>query len=127
MPGKLTYEYAVIRFVPLVEREEFINVGVIVFSKRKNFLQMKFNIEPSRIKALAGENIFPDLAAYLQTWEKVCQGGQDGGPIGLLDTPFRFRWLTASRSTIIQSSKVHPGLCEDPQEVLEKLFQKYVL
>ncbi len=127
MPGKYTYEYAVIRFVPLVEREEFINVGVIVFSKRKNFLQMKYKLESNRIEALSGENHFGELDAYLQTWDKICKGGQEGGPIGLMETPFRFRWLTATRSTIIQASKVHPGLCEDPQGVLEKLLQKYVV
>ena len=127
MADKFTYEYAVIRYVPLVEREEFVNVGVIVFSKRKNFLQMKYKLEPSRIEAIARDHQFEELDVYLQTWEKICQGAPEGGPIGLMDTPFRFRWLTAIRSTIIQSSKVHPGLCDNPQEVLERLFQKYVL
>lgn len=127
MQDRVTYEFAIIRLVPKVEREEFINVGAIVFSKRKKFLSMKFTIDRTRIKAFASEIDAEAIEAYLKAWELVCEGETKGGAIGKLDLPSRFRWLTASRSTIIQSSKPHPGLCFDPQKELDILFEKHVL
>ncbi|MDW7690863.1 DUF3037 domain-containing protein [Flammeovirgaceae bacterium SG7u.111] len=127
MQDKVTYEYAVIRVVPKVEREEFLNVGVILFSKRKKYLGIRYHIDEKRLKAFSAD-LDPDmLKNYLEAWEKVCQGGKEGGCIGQLDLPSRFRWLVASRSTIIQSSKTHPGLCHNPEQVLENLFQSKVL
>jgi len=127
MQDRVTYEFAIIRLVPKVERGEFINVGAIVFSKRKKFLGMKFLVNRKRIQAFTSE-IEPDIIEdYLKAWEKVCEGEPKGGAIGKLDLPSRFRWLTASRSTIIQSSKPHPGLCFDPEQELENLFEKNVL
>lgn len=127
MLNKVTYEYAIIRVVPKVEREEFINVGVILFSKRKRFLDLKYQIDADRLLAFAPELDLELIRSYLKSWELICQGGQAGGPIGQLEIQVRFRWLTANRSTIIQSSAVHPGLCEHPKEVLERLFTAYVL
>jgi len=127
MQDKQVYQYAFIRFVPRVEREEFINVGVVVYCKRKRFLKVKFHINETRIKALFAEANIPELEAYLKTWDLIAQGEKEGGAIAQLDLSGRFGWLTATRSTIIQSSPVHPGICNDPQVVLDNLFEKYVL
>ncbi len=127
MQDRCTYEFAIIRIVPKVEREEFMNVGAILFSKRKKFLDMKFEIDRNRLEAFSKEIDTEALNAYLKAWKLICNGEPEGGAIGKLDLASRFRWLTASRSTIIQSSKPHPGLCHDPEKELEDLFKKYVL
>ncbi|WP_339711634.1 DUF3037 domain-containing protein [uncultured Kriegella sp.] len=127
MQDRCTYEFAIIRIVPKVEREEFFNVGAILFSKRKKFLGMKFEINQSRLDAFSKELDINTLNTYLQAWKMVCEGERQGGAIGKMDLASRFRWLTASRSTIIQSSNTHPGLCLDPEKELADLFQKYVL
>ena len=127
MQDRVIYEYAVIRFVPKVEREEFLNVGVILFSKRKKYLAVKYKIDEARILAFSADADVDSLQEYLKAWELICQGEPQGGDIGKLDLAARFRWLTASRSTIIQSSKTHPGRCYDLPKVLESLFNRYVL
>lgn len=126
MPDKVTYEYAVIRVVPRVEREEFMNVGVILFSKRKRYLGLKYKIDEKRITAFSPEVDIDQLKAYLKAWEEVCAGQPKGGPIGKQDQAYRFRWLTANRSTIVQSSRPHPGICESPERLLGELFEFYV-
>lgn len=129
MPDKEVYEYAVIRLVPRVEREEFINVGVIVFCKKKNFLEVRYHLDSNRINSFIGdlELDLEEVAAYLHTWELIASAHADGGQIAQLDPPNRFRWLTNARSTIIQSSKVHVGRCSDPAKILDQLFAEYVL
>lgn len=127
MPDKHVYEYALIRLVPRVERGECVNVGVILFCKRKKYLEMKVHLDESRLVALFPEIDLEEVHAYLGVWDLICKGDPEGGEIAKLDTPERFRWLTAMRSTIIQNSKVHPGMCAEPEAVLEKLFQEYVL
>ena len=127
MHDRVTYEYAVIRLVPKVEREEFLNIGVILFSKRKKFLGIKYNIDEQRINAFSNEVDTDLIKKYLEAWELICKGGPEGGSIGACDLGFRFRWLVANRSTIIQSSKTHPGLCHDPEAVLADIFKRYVL
>jgi hypothetical protein len=127
MQDKVTFEYAIIRVVPKVEREEFLNVGAIVFSKPKKFLGMKYLINEARLKAFSKELEVADLTKYLEAWEAVCAGSSEGGAIGQLDLADRFRWLTAARSTIIQSAQPHPGLCADPEKELEWLFKTFVL
>ena len=127
MQNRVTYEYAVIRVVPRVEREEFLNVGVIVYSKRKKYLGIKYNIDEKRLKAFSAEIDIDLLKRYLEAWALVCKGGREGGAIGQMEMPYRFRWLTAYRSTIIQSSRIHPGVCENPEQILEKLFAYYVM
>jgi hypothetical protein len=127
MQDKCTFEYAIIRVVPKVEREEFFNVGVILFSKRKKYIEMKYHIDPEKLKAFSPDIDLDQLNEYLNAWKLVCLGEPSGGPIGKMELPDRFRWLTSSRSTIIQSSKTHPGLCLDPQKELEDIFEKYVL
>lgn len=127
MPDKSIYEYAIIRVVPKVERGEFLNVGVILFSKRKKYLDMKFHLDEKRLTIFSSEIDIAELKEYLNAWEAVCKGSDAGGTIGKLEIQVRFRWLTANRSTIIQSSPVHSGLCEDMDELLGKLYSKYVL
>lgn len=127
MHNRVIYEYSVIRLVPKVEREEFLNIGVILFSKRKKFLGMKYLIEKDKVLSFSKGVDLDNIKRYLEAWQLVCQGGKGSGPIGQLDMASRFRWLVAARSTIIQSSRPHPGLCEDPEVVLGYLFQRYVL
>ena len=127
MQDKVTYEFAVIRLVPKVEREEFINMGVILFSKSKRFLEMKFAVDEQKIKSFCKNLDIESIRDYLTAWELVCKGKPGSGPIGEMDIASRFRWLTASRSTIIQSSKTQPGLCHHPEKILEELFELYVL
>lgn len=126
MSDKVTYEFAIIRLVPKVERGECLNVGVILFSKSKRFLDMKYQVDCNRIQAFSPKVDCEEIEDYLKTWAMVCAGKPRTGTISQLDVPSRFRWLTAARSTIIQCSSVHPGLCNDPQYVLGKLFNKYV-
>ncbi len=127
MQDRCTFEYAIIRIVPKVEREEFFNVGVILFSKRKKFLEIKYYIDPEKLKAFACEIELDVLNDYLNAWKLICQGAPAGGKIGTLELSDRFRWLSACRSTIIQSSKTHPGISIDPEKELEDIFKKYVL
>ena len=127
-PSSLIFcAFAVIRVVPKVERDEFLNVGVILFSKPKKYLGIKYKIDEKRLKAFSDEIDTDQLNEYLKAWELVCLGDPEGGSIGKLELAARFRWLTASRSTIIQSSETHSGLCHDPEKVLEDLFKLYVL
>jgi hypothetical protein len=127
MQNRETYEFAIIRVVPKVEREEFLNVGVILFSKRKKYLKMAYQIDEKRMAAFSCNIDVVALNEYLKSWEQVCQGVPNGGKIGEMELSLRFRWLTASRSTIIQSSKTHPGLSDNPQKELEDLFEFFVL
>ncbi|UMB59637.1 DUF3037 domain-containing protein [Lutibacter sp. A80] len=127
MQDKYTFEYAIIRIVPKVEREEFFNVGVILFSKRKKFLGIKYQINEAKLKSFSPDlelNVFNE---YLKGWELICEGEPSGGKIGKLELSDRFRWLAACRSTIIQSSKTHPGLTSNPEKELQDIFEKYVL
>ena len=126
MPGNL-FEYAVVRVVPRVEREEFLNVGVIVYCAQQKFLQLKYSIDENRLKAFCEKTDIDMLREYLDGFEQVCKSSAASGEIGKLSMPERFRWLTATRSTVVQTSKVHPGLCEDAGEMLEKLFEDLVV
>lgn len=127
MQGKYLFEYAVIRIVPRVEREEFLNVGVILYSKEKKFLQCIFTLDEERVRAFAPGTDIAEVRAYLCAFELVCKGGKEGGPIGQLDLSLRFRWLTATRSTVLQTSKVHSGFSSDLPETLNKLHAQLVL
>lgn len=127
MQEKYLFEYAVIRIVPKVEREEFFNVGIILFCKEQKFLQTMYTVNDDRIKAMDEKADIPEINAYLQAFEKICKGVKEGGPIAQLDMASRFRWLTAQRSTILQTSKVHPGFCQNPQQALIRLHEQLVL
>jgi len=127
MPDKVTFEYAIIRLVPRVEREEFFNVGVILFSKRKKYLGVKFNVNKNKLKAFSCELDLDTINNYLKSWELISKGDASAGKIGQFEISDRFRWLAASRSTIIQSSKTHSGLTDDPEKELNSIFENYVL
>ena len=127
MPDKHTFEFSVIRLVPKVEREEFMNVGVLVFCKRKKYLGIKFAVNEKRLTAFSEDLDIELINQYLKAWELICAGRAKGGPIGELEVSDRFRWLSASKSTMIQCSKTHPGLCSHPEKVLDDAFNRYVL
>ncbi|GAK89037.1 hypothetical protein JCM19297_3561 [Nonlabens ulvanivorans] len=127
MQDRFTFEYAIIRIVPKVEREEFFNAGVIMFCKRKKYIGIKYNVNPNKLKALDPDADIDVFEEYLNAWKLVCDGTPSGGKIGAMELSDRFRWLSACRSTIIQSSKTHSGLTDDPQKTLEELFENYVI
>ncbi|MCY6489400.1 DUF3037 domain-containing protein [Leptolyngbya sp. GGD] len=126
MPSHFTYDYAIIRVVPKVEREEFINVGVIVSCGVKRFLDARIELDESRLLALDPTLDIEMIREHLAVIPKICQGGAQAGAIGQLPHRERFHWLVAPRSTIIQTSKVHTGLCQDLQAVLEHLMNRMV-
>ena len=126
MQEKHSFEYAVIRIVPRVEREEFLNVGVILFCKRAGFLQAIITLDEQRLRAFSPATDVEEVKTYLDAICNISKGGQQAGPIGRLDAGSRFRWLTATRSTIVQTSKVHTGLSADPAETLRQLHAELV-
>ena len=126
MQEKKLFEYAVIRIMPRVERGEFINVGVILYCASRKFLQLKYEIQSKKINTLCTECDLDEIKSYLDIFQRICQGDKTAGPIAILPTAERFRWLTATRSTIVQASRVHPGLCNEPEEMLNNLFEKLV-
>jgi hypothetical protein len=127
MQQKYLFEYAVIRVVPRVEREEFLNIGVILYCAKQQFLQAKYLLDETRLRAFSHELDIAELKEHICALERICLGDKAAGPIGKLDIASRFRWLTATRSTVVQTSKVHPGFCEDPLETLEKIFEQLVV
>lgn len=127
MQEKHLFEYAVIRVVPRVEREEFINTGVILYCASQRFLKVIFQVDEKKIHALYNDTDLREIEGFLKAWEKICIGGKSGGTIGSLPVASRFRWLTATRSSVVQASKVHPGFCINPEETLLRLFQEVVL
>jgi hypothetical protein len=110
-----------------VEREEFINVGVILYCKKHAFLQTKFTVTADRLLALCPQASVGEITSHLQALEQISMGNLQAGPIAALDPASRFRWLTAKRSTVVQTSAVHPGLCKDPLETLIHLHDQLVL
>lgn len=120
------FEYAVIRIVPRPEREEFVNAGVILFCAEKKFLDMRAQVSEAKLRALDPDTGMDDILLHLRAFEEICCGKNPDSPISKLDLASRFRWLTATRSTVLQTSKVHPGLCEDPEVTLEKLLNQLV-
>lgn len=121
------FEYAVIRVVPRVEREEFLNVGVILFCSRQGFLQTRYELNVERLKLFSVPLDPQELREYLKAFEQISKGTPQGGSIGKPPIADRFRWLTAMRSTVVQTSPVHPGLCLNAHETLEKLHTELVL
>ena len=121
-----SFEYAVIRVVPRVEREEFLNVGVILFCLESRFLKAVVHLDEKRLSALAANADVAALRDHLQAFQKVADGAEDGGPIARLTQRERFRWLVAPRSTVIQVSPVHAGLCDDPDQAVQQLFDRLV-
>ena len=121
------FEYAVIRIVPQVEREEFLNAGVILYCPKLKFLECRCSIDPNRLCSFSNKIDIAEVKAHLHAFAEICRGSKGASPIAELDMASRFRWLTATRSTVVQSSKVHPGLSADPLATLEKLYAEQVL
>jgi hypothetical protein len=126
VPDPSTYDYAVIRVVPRVEREEFVNAGVIVSCPARGFLEARIEVDEARLIALDPAIDMEAVRAHLATIPAICAGGEKAGPIGKLPPKERFRWLTAPRSTIIQTSAAHSGRCDDPAQLLEHLLATMV-
>lgn len=126
MQEKLLFEYAVIRVMPQVERGEFINVGVIVYCAAQRFLQTMFEINKNRLTIFSSQIDATELQERLLAFQKICAGSAEGGPIAKLPIASRFRWLIATRSTIVQTSPVHPGLCTSPSDALIRLYDQLV-
>jgi len=126
VPAELTYDYAIIRVVPRVERGEQINVGVILSCVDGEFLAARIELDTARLLALDPAIDVEAIRAGLATIPAVCAGGPDAGPIGELAPRGRFRWLVSPRSTIIQMSPVHTGRTTDPAAALERLVDTMV-
>lgn len=121
------FEYAVIRIVPRVEREEFLNTGAILYCAKLKFLATRFEINQERLQVFCEQLDIAQVHENLLAFERICRGGEGAGPIGRLDIASRFRWLTATRSTVVQCSKVHPGFCTDAAATLDRLYTQLVL
>lgn len=127
MQNKHLYEYAVIRVLPAVEREEFLNVGIILFCKREKFIRVHYVVDERKLQLFSKELDLEQLRENLQSFGKVAEGAQHCGPIAAMDVASRFRWLTAVRSSSLQTSRPHPGLCDDLEATAERLFGELVL
>lgn len=126
MPAKRSFDYALVRVVPRVEREEFVNAGVILFCRQRDFLGARIELDRDRLRALWPQADLPLIEEHLAAIPLVCAGGDGAGPIGKLTLPERFHWLVSPRSTVIQVSPVHAGLCEDPERALEELVDRMI-
>lgn len=127
MHEKHLFEYAVIRIVPCVEKEEFINAGIILYCASKKFLQVIYKLNEKKLNAFAADINLHEIEARLNAFQQIANGEKEGGTIAALPIASRFRWLAATKSTVIQTSPVHPGLCIDPYETMMKLFEQIVL
>ncbi len=121
-----SYDYAVIRVVPRVEREEFVNAGIIVLCSARDFLEARIELDEPRLLALAPGADLESIHRHLASIPVICRGGDGAGPIGRLSARERFDWLVAPRSTVIQTSVVHTGRCTDPAAVIERLLDTMV-
>jgi len=124
-PG-VWYSYAIVRVVPRVERGEYVNVGVVLFVRERRYLAARIEVDPVRLLALAPDLDLPLVERHLASFLAICEGGHTGGPLADLPPAERFHWLTAPRSTIIQTSPAHVGLTLDPPAELDRLLDAYV-
>lgn len=121
------YEYAVIRLVPKVEREEFFNIGLVMFSKKEKYIRVEFHLCADKFKLMHNKLDYEDVTENLKSFQKIAKGEKEGGPIALLEIPERFRWLTAVRSAVVQTSRPHPGKSTDLDATFNRLFEELVL
>jgi DUF3037 family protein len=126
VPAHSSFDYAIIRVVPRVEREEFINAGVILYCLTRRYLDARVELDERRLLALAPDADVELLRSHLESIPRLCAGGKAAGPIGQLPQKERFHWLVAPRSTMLQTGPVHSGLCEEPTKALEHLMQRMV-
>ncbi len=124
MPPPTSYDYAVLRVVPRVECEEFVNAGVVVFCLERQFLDARVVVDEARLKALWPQIDVELVRQHLHAFCAIAEGDSDAGPIARLSLRERFHWLVSPRSTIIQVSPVHTGICDDPRKVVEHLMQR---
>ncbi len=127
MSTKEVFEYAILRFVPNIEREEFVNIGVLLYSRHLRFIGILTHLDTNKILALDKEADLELLQNYVTAFEKIANGKCSQEGIGNLEPHERFRWLTANRSTIIQASSIHTGITADAETTLNQLFNTYVL
>jgi Protein of unknown function (DUF3037) len=120
------YSYAVVRVVPRVERGEFLNVGVVLFSRELDFLGARLEVDSERLRALAPDVDLATVERHLAMFEAIALGQPDGGPIAALPRPERFHWLVAPRSTMIQTSPTHVGRSPNAEAALEELLNEFV-
>jgi hypothetical protein len=121
-----SYDYAIIRVVPNVERGECINVGALLFSRTQRFLRVRIHLDQARVLALAPDLDLVAIQQELDDIVRICEGGPEAGPLGQMSQSERFHWLVSPRSTIIQTSQVHTGLCTDLERTLEHLLKTMV-
>ena len=126
MQLKHQYEYAIVRVVPVVEREEFVNVGVILFCKKEKFMRMKYHLSQDKILMLKPDADLEEIRKNLEAFRIIAYGEKEGGPIALLDQVERFRWLSAVRSASIQTSRPHTGLSDNLEKTFNTLFDEMV-
>lgn len=126
MPALLSFDYAVLRVVPRVEREEFVNAGVVLFCKELDFLEARVELDRDRVRALHPGADLALIEDHLNAVVAIASGGEGSGPIGRLSIRERFHWLVSPRSTVLQVSAVHTGLCESPEQALEQLMDSVV-
>ncbi len=126
MHAPASYDYAIVRVVPRVERGEFLNVGIILFCRTRRFLHTRLALDIHRLSIFAPSLDLEEVQYHLDLFVRVSTGGKDAGPIGALSQSERFHWLVSPRSTIIQTSPMHSGLCADPEETLQALLEKLV-
>lgn len=127
MSEKTVYEYAVVRVVPRVEREEFINVGVALYCKKQRYADVKLFVDEAKCRALYADVDLALILRHLDSFKRICVGDKGAGKLAELEQAERFRWLTAKRSTLIQCSVLHPGLCVSAEETHQTLFDKLIL
>lgn len=120
------YEYAVLRYVPRVEREEFINVGLAMMCKRRRWIKVAIMLPEGKICAISPDTDRDVLARQLQSFIDIADGKRNGGPVAQYPVEERFRWISAVKSSVIQASRPHPGLCEDLEATFERLFKELV-
>ena len=120
------YEYAVIRLVPKVEREEFFNIGLVMFSKKEKYIRVEFYLCPQKFALMRSKLDYEEVNKNLQNFQNIAHGTKDGGPIAQLEIPERFRWLTAVKSAVIQTSRPHPGKSKDLDTTFNRLFEELV-
>ncbi len=121
MPDRCVFDYAIVRIVPRVEREEFIDAGVILFCRERRYLGARVRLNAARLATFAPELDVGTVQAHLELIPLICAGGRAAGPLAKLSPVERFRWLTSPRSTVVQVSPVHAGLCTDPAAALDEL------
>ena len=126
MPVPSSFDYAIVRVLPRVEREEFVNAGVIVFCHARDFLAARVELDVARLQALAKDVDIALIQRHLAAIPRLCRGGPEAGALGTLNQRERFSWLTAPKSTMLQTSAAHSGLCSDPEQALERLLERVV-